>query len=138
MKKLNLEVDYNKPHLRTDKSTGRSLTNSASNNNNNSNGHQVQHQSPLRNSSNRSTPGVSHSKNNSDYLKVKIEITENKQNKELEALKNSYQKFYNPLKQQRERNVRSVSKTREIRSIYSNSNIAHNSSSNNSLLQQSS
>jgi DNA repair ATPase RecN len=127
LKKLNLEVDYNKSHLKTD-STGRSVTAAYQ-----------QHPSPLK-GSNRGTPTIPHSstKTTSDYLKVKIEITENsKQNKEmkeLEALKNSYQKFYNPLKQSRERHSNSVSKTREIRSIYSNSNIVHNSS-NNSLIQ---
>jgi hypothetical protein len=55
-----------------------------------------QHTSPLK-GSNRATPTIPHSaggtKNTSDYLKVKIEITENKHNKELDALKSSYQKY---------------------------------------------
>lgn len=122
LKKLNLEVDYNKSQLKTD-STGRSLSTAYQ-----------QHTSPLK-TSNRGTPTIpSSSGKNTDYLKVKIEITENKHNKEIDALKNSYQRFYNPLKQSRERHTSSVSKTREIRSIYSNSNIGHNSS-NNSLVQ---
>jgi hypothetical protein len=73
---------YNSLNFIQSESTGRSLSTAYQ-----------QHTSPLK-TSNRGTPTIpSSSGKNTDYLKVKIEITENKHNKEIDALKNSYQRY---------------------------------------------
>lgn len=59
-----------------------------------------QQNSPLK-FINKTTSGTSvQSNKNKDYIKVKVDVNDGKHRKELEALKSSYQKFYNPIKAQ--------------------------------------
>jgi len=89
-----------------------------------------QQSSPLR-ISNRNPSFIDNSRN-SEYLKVKVDVTENEHAKDLEALKKSYQQFYRR-RNSNSRERTSVSKTRELKSMYSQSNVAQNSS-NSSLI----
>jgi hypothetical protein len=85
-----------------------------------------QQSSPLK-VSNRNSSMQETSNRNSDFLKVKIDLNENDHAKDLEALKRSYQQFYRR-RSSNSRERSSVSKTRELKSMYSQSNMGHNSS----------
>jgi len=63
---------------------------------------------------------------------VKPDVADNEQAKDIEALKRSYQQFYRR-RSSNSRERTSVSKTRELKSMYSQSNVAQNSS-NTSLV----
>jgi len=88
-----------------------------------------QQSSPLRISNRNSSLADTR---NSDYIKVKPDITDNEQARDIEALKRSYQQFYRR-RSSNSRERTSVSKTRELKSMYSQSNVAQNSS-NTSLV----
>jgi len=77
-----------------------------------------------------------------EYIRMKGDPSEGKHRKELDALKNSYQKFYNPNKaplkerereKERERHATSLNKTRELKQIYSIPLVSN--ISNSSLIQ---
>jgi len=94
-------------------------------------------QKTLSNASNTSLAG----NKSKEFVRVKLEVTDNKHRKDLEGLKKSYQRFYNPNKtlsrergdSERDRQSNSMSKTRELKAIYSIPLM--NASSNSSLLQ---
>lgn len=130
-KKLEMDVDYSKLHAKPD-SARKSVKGV--------NTHQ--YASPLK-FINKTLSGAvaaqntkNVSNNNKEFVKIKVDVSDNKHKKELDALKNSYQKFYNPGKSQskeRERHSTSVNRTRELKSIYSIPLVTH--SSNTSLVQ---
>jgi len=93
-------------------------------------------QKTLSNASNTSLTG----NKSKEFVRVKLEVADSKHRKDLEGLKKSYQRFYNPNKTltrerdgERERQSNSMSKTRELKAIYSIPLMTH--SSNSSLLQ---
>jgi len=92
-------------------------------------------QKTLSNASNTSMAG----NKSKEFVRVKLEVADNKHRKDLEGLKKSYQRFYNPNKtlsrerdSDRDRQSNSMSKTRELKAIYS---IPLMNASNSSLLQ---
>lgn len=129
-KRLDMDVDYSKLNSKPD-SARKSVKGVSAN----------QYASPLK-FINKTLSGTVAAQNNrsnngnKEFIKIKVEVSDNKHKKELESLKTSYQRFYNPGKSQpkeRERHSNSVNRTRELKSIYSIPLVTH--ASNTSLVQ---